>query len=237
MSSTTRKMMKTRFSQRRKKPSLKTYDIIRRLTSDDKSKRSGETSGTDIRSVTAEKISKSRNLTKPVSRDCKKIFADLPYVNTMPSHRSSRMFDKNLPGKLSSSLIERKSSKNISSLVGQRVSIGRKTMPARRPMILNRGRRVSNRIATSTWIPRITRRILLRLESRRTQAYLTIFEKLSQIFFLLFFFEIWIATTNWGTMLFLSEIDVKYLTSGRNRMKRAWVDRRVVLGLAGRNRW
>lgn len=114
------------FYRSEKKPPLKTYDdIIRRLTSDDPTT-PRLTVKRDYRNIEMDRYAKSdgfgnfrhepKNLTRPLDRDRGKI-AGLPYVNSASGHRSPRKFDENLPGKLSSSLVERKSSKNASSLV------------------------------------------------------------------------------------------------------------------------
>ncbi|KAK1126312.1 hypothetical protein K0M31_004939 [Melipona bicolor] len=119
------------FYKNERKPPLKTYDdIIKRLTSDDEPTTPRPTIRRDSRNIESDEYTKReglesfryepRNLTRPLSRDRGKI-AGLPYVNGMPGHRSSRRFDDNLPGKLASPLLERKSSKNVSSLVTKSV--------------------------------------------------------------------------------------------------------------------
>ena len=109
------------FYRSERKPPLKTYDdIIKRLTSNDEPTTSRPTIRRDSRNIGTNGYTKRegsenfryepRNLTRPLSRD-----------HGMPGHRSSRRFDENLPGKLASPLVERKSSKNISSLVTKSV--------------------------------------------------------------------------------------------------------------------
>ena len=119
------------FYRGERKPPLKTYDdIIRRLTSDDEPTTPTPTIRRDSRNIEANGYTRRdslgnfkyepRNLTRPLSRDRGKI-SGFPYVNGMPGHRSSRRFDENLPGKLASPLVERKSSRNVSSLVTKSV--------------------------------------------------------------------------------------------------------------------